>query len=126
MKSPPIPKVHGRKDQVVYTDPKILGKYLDSRILSRLGSYDLHIIFSRSSWLMLIALLYLLPILYPSAFVPSFFARFGSLLVIIVTLFVAHHVEESELVHAWGGADHAEPVAELLLFEVFLGSVAWY
>ena len=75
-------------------------------------------IFSRSFGLILLA--YPLPV--PTAFRPSLFQNSG-LLVVIITLFITHNVEESELVYARRGADYAEPVAQLLLFEIFLGSV---
>ena len=74
--------------------------------------------FSLSSRLILLPY----PLSIPATFRPSFFRNSG-LLVVIITLFVTHNIEESELVYARGGADHAEPVTELLLFEVFLGSV---
>jgi len=45
-----------------------------------------------------------------------------SLLVILVRV-VINDVEESQLIHALGGGDHAQPVPQLLLLEEFLGQI---
>jgi len=45
-----------------------------------------------------------------------------NLLIILIALIV-NNVEESQLVHALGGGDHAQPISELLLLEEFLRQV---